>query len=72
MNEAVLSDRVVVIDEGKIVLDGTPKEVFSKVDLIKQFGLDVPQVTELAYLLKSNGVNISNDILSIEELVDAL
>lgn len=72
MNEAVLSDRVIVINDGKIVLDGTPKEVFSKVELIKQYGLDVPQVTELAYLLKSNGINISSNILSIEELVDAL
>lgn len=72
MNEAVLSDRVIVVNEGKIVLDGKPKEVFSKVDLIKRYGLDVPQVTELCYLLKSNGINISSNILSIEELVDAL
>jgi len=72
MNEAVISDRVVVINEGKIVLDGTPKEVFSKVDLIRQYGLDVPQVTELAFMLKNNGVNISSEILTIDELVNAL
>lgn len=72
MNEAVIADRVVVINEGKIVLDGTPKEVFSQVDLIRAYGLDVPQVTELAFMLKNNGVNISSEILTIDELVNAL
>ena len=72
MNEAVLSDRVVVMNAGKVVLDGTPKEVFSEVELIKHYGLDVPQVTELAYMLNSNGINISRNILNIEELIDEL
>lgn len=72
MNEAVLSDRVIVMNEGEIVLDGTPREVFSRVDLIKKYGLDVPQVTELAFLLKANGIDIKDNILSIEELVEAL
>lgn len=72
MDEAVLSDRVVVIDRGKIVLDGTPREVFSQVEKIKSYGLDVPQVTELAYLLKKSGVNIKKDILTIDELVEVL
>lgn len=72
MNEAVLSDRVIVINNGKVVLDGTPKEVFGKVDEIKKYGLDVPQVTELAYLLKNKGIDIDSNILTIEELVEAL
>lgn len=72
MDEAVLSDRVVVIDRGNIVLDGSPREVFSHVEKIKSYGLDVPQVTELSYLLNKSGINISSDILTIDELVDAL
>lgn len=72
MDEAVLSDRVVVIDRGIIVLDGSPREVFSHVEKIKSYGLDVPQVTELAFLLKKSGINISSDILTIDELVNAL
>lgn len=72
MNEAVLSDRVIVIDNGHIVLDGTPKEVFSQVSKIKKYGLDVPQVTELAFLLKNSGVNINSEVLSIEDLVNEL
>lgn len=72
MNEAVLSDRVIVMNDGKIVLDGSPKEVFSKVDLIKKYGLDVPQVTELAYLLRDKGIDIPSTILDIEELVENL
>lgn len=72
MDEAVLSDRIVVLDKGKIVLDGNPREVFSKVELVKSLGLDVPQVTELAYLLKKSGFRVEDDILSVEELVEAL
>ena len=72
MNEAVEADRVIVMDEGEIKLQGTPKEVFSKVDIIKEFGLDVPQVTELAQELKKSGFNISEDIIYTEELVNEL
>ncbi|WP_297376277.1 energy-coupling factor transporter ATPase [uncultured Helcococcus sp.] len=72
MNEAVLSDRVVVINEGQLVLDGTPKEVFSQVDKIKEYGLDVPQVSELAFMLKNKGIDLPDGILTIEELVDSL
>lgn len=72
MNEAVISDRVIVMNDGKIVMDGAPNEVFSQVEKIKQYGLDVPQVTELAYLLKKNNINIDSNILTIEELVNAL
>ncbi len=72
MDEAVLSDRVVVMAKGKVVFQGTPKEVFSNVELIKSLHLDVPQVTELAYLLNKNGFNIDKGILSIDELVESL
>lgn len=72
MEEAVKADRVVVMEEGKKVIDGTPVEVFSKVEMMKKIGLDVPQITELAYELQKNGVDISTEILTIDEMVDAL
>ncbi len=63
MEEAALSDRVVVTDGGKIVLDGTPREVFSHVCELKKLGLDVPQVTELLYSLKLDGYDVNFDII---------
>ncbi|QSX07267.1 energy-coupling factor transporter ATPase [Sedimentibacter sp. zth1] len=72
MDEAVQADRVVIMDKGNIKIDGTPKEVFRNVEKIKNFGLDVPQVTELAYELSKDGIKISNDIITIKELVDEL
>ncbi|KOA19870.1 energy-coupling factor transporter ATP-binding protein EcfA1 [Clostridium homopropionicum DSM 5847] len=72
MEEAVEADRIVVMDKGKIVMEGTPREIFSKVSMMKEIGLDVPQVTELSYELKNNGINISSDILTIDEMVNAL
>jgi len=72
MDEAVQAERVVVMDKGKIKLDGTPKEVFSNINEIKRFGLDVPQVTELAQVLRKEGVNLPPDIIYIKELVDLL
>lgn len=72
MDEAVQADRVVIIDKGIIKLDGTPKEVFRNIDEIKKFGLDVPQVTELAQELAKEGLNIPPDIIDVKELVDLL
>lgn len=72
MDEAAEGDRVVVIDDGKIIIDGTPRTVFSQVKTIKEIGLDVPQVTELAYELKNAGINISTEILNVDEMVNAL
>lgn len=72
MEEAVEADRVVVMDSGKIVMDGKPKEIFKNVPIMKKIGLDVPQVTELAHELKENGINIETDILTINEMVNAL
>lgn len=69
MEEAAISDRVVVMEDGNMVLTGTPREVFSRVDMIKSLGLDVPQVTELAYELKKDGIEISTEVLNIEEMV---
>ncbi len=72
MDEAVRADRVYVIDDGDVVLNGTPKEVFSNVEALKGYGLDVPQVTEVAYLLRREGIPIPADILTVEEMVGAL
>lgn len=69
MEEAVEADRVIVMENGEIVLSGTPKEVFSKVEKLKEMGLDVPQVTELAFELRKEGLDIPADILTIEEMV---
>ncbi len=69
MDEAVKADRVVVIDEGNILLDGTPKEVFRNVEQLKSVGLDVPQVTELAYELRKEGIDIPDDVLTEDECV---
>lgn len=72
MDEAAKCDRVVVIDDGQILLDGTPKEVFSHVQVLKDVGLDVPQATELAYELRKAGCNIPQDVISEEECIRAI
>ncbi len=70
MDEAAQADRVVVVDHGKIVIDNVPKKVFSQVELLKGIGLDVPQVTEFAYELKKAGIDIKDDVLTVEECAD--
>ena len=72
MEEAEKADRVVVMDDGKIALDGAPKTVFSHVDHIKQIGLDVPQTTDLLFELTKNGCDIPYGIISIEECVSQI
>lgn len=72
MDEAAQCGRVVVMDKGRIVLDDTPRAVFSHVDEIKKIGLDVPQVTELAWELKKAGYDISSEIITEEECVKAI
>ncbi|MFB0917915.1 MAG: energy-coupling factor transporter ATPase [Clostridiaceae bacterium] len=72
MEEAVHADRIVIIEEGKIVSDDTPVNVFSDVEKVKGIGLDVPQVTEVAYLLKKAGLDVDTHILTNEELVERL
>lgn len=72
MEEAVSADRIYVMDEGKVIVEGTPRQVFKNVEVMKNLGLDVPQMTELAYELKKSGVNIKSDILTIDEMVNEL
>lgn len=72
MEEVTLADKVFIMDKGKIVMQGTPREVFSKVEELKSYRLDVPQVTLLAHELKQAGVPIPDGILTREELVSAL
>ena len=72
MDEAVRADKVFVIDDGDLVMQGTPKEIFSQVETLQKYGLDVPQVTEVAYLLRKEGIDLPADILTIEEMVGAI
>lgn len=72
MEEVIDADRVVVMDDGHVVMDGAPKEIFSRVSELKQYSLDVPQVTELAYELKQAGMELPDGILSIDELANRL
>lgn len=71
MDEAVLADRVVVIDNGRVLMDNIPREVFRHVEELKAVGLDVPQVTELAYKLRKSGVSVPDDILTVPDFVSA-
>jgi len=72
MDEAVEADRVIVMDQGKIVIDDIPKTVFSRVAELRKLHLDIPQVTELAYQLHQAGLDISANILTVEEMAEAL
>lgn len=72
MEEAVTADKVYVMDSGKVVIEGKPKEVFKQVETMKRLGLDVPQMTELAYELNKCGVQVKEDILTIDEMVNEL
>jgi len=72
MEEAVFGDRLVVMDAGKIVMDGTPKQVFKEIDLLRRLKLDVPPITALAHALRQEGVPVSGDLLHVEEMVREL
>ena len=72
MEEAVNADKVFVMDKGKIVMEGTPREVFSQVERMQELRLDVPQATELAYKLSKAGIPLPDGILTLKELVDAI
>ena len=72
MEEVTRADYVYVMDSGKIVMQGTPREIFSQVEKLKSYHLDVPQITELAYELKKDGVDLPDGILTRGELVGAL
>lgn len=72
MDEAINADRVIVIDDGKIQLQGRPKKVFSEIKMMQKIGLDVPEVTKLASSLKSEGFDIDDKIITNDEMVEAL
>ena len=72
MDEAAQADRVVVMDKGKVIIEGIPRDVLSEVETMKKIGLDVPQVTEICYELQKAGVNIDTKILNVNEMVNAL
>lgn len=69
MEEAVDADRVIVMEKGRKVLEGTPKQVFSRIDMLKKIGLDVPYMTELSKELNKEGLKIESDILTVDEMV---
>ncbi|EJO5348507.1 energy-coupling factor transporter ATPase [Clostridium botulinum] len=72
MEEAVEADKVIVMDSGKVIKEGTPKEIFKEVEVMKKIGLEVPQMTEISYYLRQHSVKIPSDILTIDEMVDEL
>lgn len=72
MDEATEADRVLVMEEGKIIMEGKPREIFSQVEKLKELGLDVPQMTEFSHMLGQEGITIDNKILTIEEMVESL
>jgi energy-coupling factor transport system ATP-binding protein len=72
MDEAAKADRIVVMDRGSVVLSGSPREVFSQVDRMKELGLDVPQATELAWRLRKHGIAVRADVMTMEEMTEEL
>lgn len=72
MDEAAKSDRIVIMDNGKIVKEANPKEIFSDVEKMRELGLDTPQVTSLAYELSKKGINIKKDVLEVDECVEEI
>lgn len=72
MDEAAQAERVVVMDSGRIIMDDVPKKIFSQVDRLTEVGLDVPQVTQLAYGLKKEGVDISLEVLTEEDMLEEI
>ena len=72
MEEAARADRIVVMDHGDVVMSGKPRQVFTQVDRMKELGLDVPQATELAWRLRKRGIMVPQDIMTMEEMTEAL
>ena len=72
MTEAINADRVIVINDGRVCMDDVPKKVFSNVSKLHEMGLDVPQVTELIYELKTNGIELPDDIIDLDEGAEAI
>ncbi|NFI93024.1 energy-coupling factor transporter ATPase [Clostridium botulinum] len=72
MDEAAQADRIVVMDGGEVKMEGTPKKIFPQVEMMKNIGLDVPQVTELTYELRKEGIDLPKEILNVDEMVNAI
>ncbi|WP_069998816.1 energy-coupling factor transporter ATPase [Cellulosilyticum sp. I15G10I2] len=72
MQEAILADRIIVMEKGEIVLEGSPRDVFQQVEVLKEIGLDVPDTTYLIYLLNKEGFSFKPDLLTLEEVVNAI
>ena len=72
MQEAIMADRIIVMEKGEVVLEGTPREVFKEVETLKRIGLDVPDTTYLIYLLNQEGFHFKSDVLTIEEVVSEI
>lgn len=72
MDEVIGADKVFVMDQGKVIMSGKPREIFAQVEQLKEHGLEVPYATELAYQLRKKGLNLPEDILTREELVEAI
>lgn len=72
MDEAAQADRIIVMDDGRVIMDNEPKKIFSQVEKLKSVGLDIPQVTELCYELSQQGIEIDNEIITEDECVKAL
>jgi len=72
MDEAAVAGRVVVLEEGRVVLTGTPKQVFRQVERLRELRLDAPPMTEMAHMLRARGIGVSDDILTVQEMVEDL
>ncbi len=72
MDELVDADRIIVLDKGRIIMEGTPREIFSQVDKLKEIGLDVPQMTAVAHDLRQDGFDIPASLLEVDEMVNAI
>jgi len=72
MDEAATAERVVVLEEGKVALTGTPRQVFRQVERLRELRLDVPPMTEMAHALRARGVDVPDDILTVQEMVEEL
>ena len=72
MEEVINADKVFVMDKGRLVMEGTPKQIFSKANKLKEYRLDVPQITELAIKLRESGINLPNGILTVDEFIEEM
>lgn len=70
MSEAATADYMIVMDDGRIAMNGTPREIFTKVDKVRALGLDVPPMTDLAHSLRADGVDVRADVLTVDEMVE--